>query len=87
MPAAELTSQNQGDCFVALGPEGFWDGEKWVSDWRAARQFTAPPLLDPWLDCDRLCRELGPGCVPAFFASPEVSVPQRQRLPLGGPQR
>jgi hypothetical protein len=63
-----------GDCFVVLSSEGYWDGQSWVARWRAARQFTAPPLADPWLDCERLCRELGPECVPAFFAAPEVGA-------------
>ena len=66
------------DCFVVLSTDGlFWDGQSWVTDWRAARHFTAPPLADPWLDCYRLCLDLSAGCVPAFFAAPEVRVAQR----------
>ncbi len=70
-------SSTNDDCFVVLSAGRFWDGEKWVSDWRAARQFAAPPLFDPWLECDLLCRELGPECVPAFFPRSEVGKAQR----------
>jgi hypothetical protein len=66
-----------GDCFVVLCEGRFWNGQGWVDDWRAAKQFTSPPLADPWLDCDRLCRTLGPECVPAFFAAPEVRLAER----------
>jgi len=69
------------DCFVMMSDRGeFWDGSRWVVDYRAARQFTAPPLVDPWLACERACRELqtaiGRYCVPAFFPASEVTIAQ-----------
>jgi hypothetical protein len=68
-----------GDCFVVLSTDGlYWDGEQWVGDWRAARQFATPPLADPWLACERLCvklrASLGCRCDPAYIASPEVRL-------------
>ena len=78
----EVIMSDAGDCFVVLSGQGlFWDGQAWVRDWRAARQFTAPPLDDPWLACKRLCIQLraslGCYCVPAFIASPEVHIIER----------
>ena len=73
-----------GDCFVAMSPEGFWDGEKWVEDWREARQFAAPP--DPYGECralaDELRARLGIPCNAAYVPRSEIrvaKVPGRRR--------
>ena len=60
------------DCFVVISDRGgFWDGSRWVKDYRAAWHFTATLFTDPWLACDLVCRDLrtvmGWYGAPAFF--------------------
>jgi hypothetical protein len=67
------------DCLVVARDDGrFWNGDAWVKDWKAARHFVAPPLADPWLECDLLCQELsarlGVYCAPEFFTTAQVFI-------------